>query len=559
MSDLSDYEVNAELANTNAKRQLRVKPREPTKTRAKPVQPTKKAKPAKDVAPVRQSARLRRQVADPTESPAKRRQHEKEEEERRAKEAEERLEAEERAREAKKPRHWDLDLPTLTDELGYEELGTLRTTLQVTLKTAHPREAAAQDSFVFEEDEKENAAVAELKETLSHLKVVARAKVTQDRVYSAAFHPEPTKDLIFFGDKHGQLGIWDARAPAEEAADDEEDTTALSRSDRENGKYWRLQLHWPATSKSSISSIKFDPTDAHSVYTSSYDSTIRHLSFTSGQSSEVFATEGDLISCIDLSPTGNEMWISDASGGLTHLDLRVDRSHAKWYQLSDQKIGSVSINPSNPHFLVTASNNRAMRIWDTRKLADIPIKTPQDFKNDLNEVDHDAIADFVSSPEGKSCLRAEWRHNKSVSAAYWDPRGRSIVSTSYDDTLRLWDFDGTLMKRDATFPSARPMTQIKHDCQTGRWLTVFRAQWSPNPDVYPHFTASRPAIFICSGTNMWSRLATWDTRLICIRRKVTFSLDSPIAAVTCSHPKVVARAASGNASGRCVLWAPSDE
>jgi hypothetical protein len=31
------------------------------------------------------------------------------------------------------------------------------------------------------------------------MKVVARAKVTQDRVYSAAYHPDPTMDLIFFG------------------------------------------------------------------------------------------------------------------------------------------------------------------------------------------------------------------------------------------------------------------------------------------------------------------------------------------------------------------------
>ena len=38
-----------------------------------------------------------------------------------------------------------------------------------------------------------------LKEKLGKLKIVARAKVTQDRIYSAAYHPEPTKDLIFFG------------------------------------------------------------------------------------------------------------------------------------------------------------------------------------------------------------------------------------------------------------------------------------------------------------------------------------------------------------------------
>jgi len=34
---------------------------------------------------------------------------------------------------------------------------------------------------------------------------------------------------------------------------------------REAGKYWRLQAHWPATSRSPLSSIKFDPIDAHSV------------------------------------------------------------------------------------------------------------------------------------------------------------------------------------------------------------------------------------------------------------------------------------------------------
>ena len=64
-------------------------------------------------------------------------------------------------------------------------------------------------------------------------------------------------------DKHGQLGIWDARAPVEEIADEDGDVTP--DPDAEGGKYWRLQMHWPATSKSSISSIKFDPIDAFSV------------------------------------------------------------------------------------------------------------------------------------------------------------------------------------------------------------------------------------------------------------------------------------------------------
>ena len=87
-------------------------------------------------------------------------------------------------------------------------------------------------------------------------------------------------------------------------------------------------MHWPATSKSSISCVKFDPVDAHSVslspsdrescihdlsqvYTSAYDCTIRHMSFTSGISEEIYAMDDTLISGFDFSNNGQVMWISD--------------------------------------------------------------------------------------------------------------------------------------------------------------------------------------------------------------------------------------------------------
>ena len=70
---------------------------------------------------------------------------------------------------------------------------------------------------------------------------------------------------VLASDKHGQLGIWDARAPVNDVTDDDEDITPVE--DQEGGKYYRLQMHWPATSKSSISCVKFDPIDAFSVRT----------------------------------------------------------------------------------------------------------------------------------------------------------------------------------------------------------------------------------------------------------------------------------------------------
>ena len=97
------------------------------------------------------------------------------------------------------------------------------------------------------------------------------------------------------------------------------------------------------------------------VYTSAYDCTVRALSLASGISSEIYATEDTLITSVDLPPHGHEMWISDAAGGVTHMDLRAGRSHAKRYLLSEQKIGSVSVNPVRPYFLVTASNTRDLK------------------------------------------------------------------------------------------------------------------------------------------------------------------------------------------------------
>ena len=74
------------------------------------------------------------------------------------------------------------------------------------------------------------------------------------------YHPEKTKDLIFVGDKDGQLGIWDALAPSEENEENEDND-----DDTREGRCWRLQPHWPRSPKSLISCIKFSPTDAHSV------------------------------------------------------------------------------------------------------------------------------------------------------------------------------------------------------------------------------------------------------------------------------------------------------
>ena len=82
----------------------------------------------------------------------------------------------------------------------------------------------------------------------------------------------------------------------------------------------------------------------------------------SGTSKEVYANDdGFLITSIDLPHTGQQIWVADSSGGATHLDLRAGNNRTRRYKLSDQKIGSISVNPTRDNFILTASNSRLVK------------------------------------------------------------------------------------------------------------------------------------------------------------------------------------------------------
>ncbi len=112
-----------------------------------------------------------------------------------------RLEAEERARQARRPRHHNLDLATLGgDELDEKDIPELQDLFKTICVTSHPKRVADVDDTTYDDDKgKGTAEMKKLKSQMESLKVVARAKVTNDRIYSAAYHPDRSKDLIFFG------------------------------------------------------------------------------------------------------------------------------------------------------------------------------------------------------------------------------------------------------------------------------------------------------------------------------------------------------------------------
>lgn len=78
-----------------------------------------------------------------------------------------------------------------------------------------PQRSGTYESFAYENTKEEECDVAELKKKLTKLKIVARAKVTTNRVYCAQYHPEKSKDLIFFG---GNLPCFYLRPPSSNSA-----------------------------------------------------------------------------------------------------------------------------------------------------------------------------------------------------------------------------------------------------------------------------------------------------------------------------------------------------
>ncbi|KAL1922864.1 uncharacterized protein VTP21DRAFT_9240 [Calcarisporiella thermophila] len=315
--------------------------------------------------------------------------------------------------------------------------------------------------------------------------------VTSERIYCAAFHPSPDKWLAVAGDKVGTLGFWDVHAI------------------NEGEKTFTYKPH-----TRTISSMAFSPSDSTKLYTASYDSSVRCLDMVKQVFTEAYIGEDStLYSSIDLDPTGNLVYFSDNDGRLSLRDLRSPMSSTMTYQLHEKKIGCINVNSLQPHLLVTSSLDRTMRLWDLRGGS--------------------------NKDEGPLEI-GQFEHGKSVTSAYFSPNGQRIVSTSYDDRIRVFSgFTAPDYKLD-------DRVRISHNNQTGRWLTMFRARWSTNP-----ISSERP--YFCVG-NMKRYIDIFDGTTGDLLVSLNGGLTA-VPAVNTFHPatdKVVVLGA--NASGRMCVF-----
>lgn len=227
--------------------------------------------------------------------------------------------------------------------------------------------------------------------------------------------------VFLAGDKLGNIGLWNV------------DT----RRDDDDLDIVQFRPHsW------TINALQFHPNDNTKLYSVSYDGTARCMDIERGHFDFVASVEKDTrLQHGTLDPNGNLLYLSDTEGTVRCFDVR--SKQLTWSSvLHDNKINTVDCHPNEPHYFVTASLDRSVKIWDARNIK----------KNKPQTV--------VVCTDGRS-----------VNSAKFSPCGSQILTVSMMHQLNLYV---DAHKRAAEKIIRKPDIHCRHDNQTGRCVTQHR-------------------------------------------------------------------------------------
>jgi hypothetical protein len=244
------------------------------------------------------------------------------------------------------------------------------------------------------------------------------AKVVPERIFSVACHPAPDTSLVAVGDKCGNVGFYQPDAPPDRSV------TVFAPHVRP------------------VPALLFHAQDPHKVYSCSYEGVARMMDIGAEKFVEVYATESEeeMMASMAADFANDTLYLGMKSGEVIVKDLRTAKavSHA----LHDKKVSGLAVNPCNANMIATSALDRSLCLWDVRKLK--------------------AAKDAVSVGLFEA----------SVSSVAFDPSGTRVVGTSMDDTVRLFDVKASDFQKS--------VVRIRHNNQTGRWLTNFKAIFDPS-------------------------------------------------------------------------------
>lgn len=282
--------------------------------------------------------------------------------------------------------------------------------------------------------------------------------LTTARMTTIEFHPSNKRKLIFGGDTNGMLGIWSVD-------DDDKDEPSITR----------FNPH-----RKNIARIGVRPNTPEEVISCSYDGSLRVMDMSKNISKSILEYDdqwGEASGISDFKLIDkNNGYLTTLNGEFARFDIRENnitkREDCSNYRLHDKKIGYFSVCPTDSNLVASASLDRTMRIWDLRMIRDQVWSDYEDVK-------------------GPQCIAA-YRSRLSVSCTDWNKRG-DIVCNGYDDTIRVFQLNksgngilqdiGKLTKPESgdVVENLEPDVTIKHNCQSGRWVSILKSRWHENP------------------------------------------------------------------------------
>lgn len=182
--------------------------------------------------------------------------------------------------------------------------------------------------------------------------------------------------------------------------------------------------------------------------------------------------------------------------------------------------------------LATAGLDRTIKFWDLRK---------------FGSGARGKGAGTARAP-AKDALLGQTNNSLSVNSAFFSPSGEYLVATNMSNTLDIYH-NAHLQameegpKKKGGGPMIRPRDVIRHNNQTGRWLTTFMAQWHPELDVFCVGSMQKPrAIDVFDG-------ASGDHL-----RAIQGDALTAVASRCCFHPSAEQIVLiGGNSSGRITV------
>ena len=258
------------------------------------------------------------------------------------------------------------------------------------------------------------------------------AKCTERAVTHADFHPSTSEIILASGDKDGNVSLW--------RVDDEDEDTHGVYCFKPHSQY--------------VSHVKFGNGNGiigPNLLSCAYDGHVWMLDSERGEFLELFSgAEHDIeFASMETNVDGNVIYGGDNDGMLNLIDLRAStKKLAAQFALGEKRINTVSFNTNDLCSIATSSAMRKgggeICVWDLRKVCGISSSTKQ------QKPVHQLL------------------HKKSTQSAYWNPDGKRLLTTCYDDCVRVWN---------PSVSSTKPEVSIRHNTQTGRWVLPFRAKW----------------------------------------------------------------------------------